>query len=126
MTEHRNVSSLSVHKNVPRTTAHTFTFLLSVYKMASASSLLSEDQFQCSICLDVFTDPVSTPCGHNYCKACITQHWDSNDVCKCPLCNKTFHRRPEVFVNTFISEMADQFRKSLQLRRSVSANREAA
>ena len=94
--------------------------------MASASSLLSDDRFLCSICLDVFTDPITTPCGHNYCKACITQHWDTNDVCKCPLCQKTFNRRPNLSVNTFISEMADQFRKSLQLRRSRNANREAA
>uniref|UniRef100_A0A672JMR2 B box-type domain-containing protein n=1 Tax=Salarias fasciatus TaxID=181472 RepID=A0A672JMR2_SALFA len=39
--------------------------------MASGGTL-PEEQFLCSICLDVFTDPVSTPCGHNYCKACIT------------------------------------------------------
>uniref|UniRef100_A0A672Z4H6 Uncharacterized protein n=1 Tax=Sphaeramia orbicularis TaxID=375764 RepID=A0A672Z4H6_9TELE len=38
---------------------------------ASASCLLSEDHFLCSICLDVFTDPVSTPCGHNFCHNCI-------------------------------------------------------
>uniref|UniRef100_A0A7N6A4B1 B30.2/SPRY domain-containing protein n=1 Tax=Anabas testudineus TaxID=64144 RepID=A0A7N6A4B1_ANATE len=36
--------------------------------MAAASCLLTEDQFLCSICLDVFTDPVSIPCGHNFCK----------------------------------------------------------
>uniref|UniRef100_A0A8C9Z3D1 Zinc finger RING-type eukaryotic domain-containing protein n=1 Tax=Sander lucioperca TaxID=283035 RepID=A0A8C9Z3D1_SANLU len=34
--------------------------------MSAASCLLTEDQFLCSICLDVFTDPVSIPCGHNF------------------------------------------------------------
>ncbi|XP_027128242.1 zinc finger protein RFP-like [Larimichthys crocea] len=37
--------------------------------MASAISLLSEDKFLCSVCLDVFTKPVSTPCGHTFCSA---------------------------------------------------------
>uniref|UniRef100_A0A8D0AE74 RING-type domain-containing protein n=1 Tax=Sander lucioperca TaxID=283035 RepID=A0A8D0AE74_SANLU len=46
----------------------------------------SEDQFLCSICLDVFTDPVSTSCGHNFCKNCITEHWNTNDQYLCPLC----------------------------------------
>uniref|UniRef100_A0A3Q3GMR7 E3 ubiquitin-protein ligase TRIM39-like n=1 Tax=Labrus bergylta TaxID=56723 RepID=A0A3Q3GMR7_9LABR len=41
--------------------------------MAAVSSLLHEDQFLCSICLDVFTDPVTIPCGHNFCKTCITE-----------------------------------------------------
>ncbi|XP_067110307.1 E3 ubiquitin-protein ligase TRIM39-like [Osmerus mordax] len=67
--------------------------------MASCSSLLSEDQFQCSICLDVFTDPVTTSCGHNFCKVCITKHWDSNDLYQCPLCMELFYRRPELQVN---------------------------
>ncbi|CDQ91485.1 unnamed protein product [Oncorhynchus mykiss] len=48
--------------------------------MASSSSLLSEDQFLCSICLDVFTEPVTTSCGHNFCMVCITNYWDSKDL----------------------------------------------
>uniref|UniRef100_A0A8D0AEH4 Uncharacterized protein n=1 Tax=Sander lucioperca TaxID=283035 RepID=A0A8D0AEH4_SANLU len=67
--------------------------------------LSSEDQFLCSICLDVFTDPVSTPCGHNFCKNCITEHWNTSDRCLCPMCKKVFNTRPELHVNTFISEM---------------------
>uniref|UniRef100_UPI0037E96D78 E3 ubiquitin-protein ligase TRIM21-like n=1 Tax=Semicossyphus pulcher TaxID=241346 RepID=UPI0037E96D78 len=80
--------------------------------MSSVCSLLSEEQFLCSICLDVFTDPVTIPCGHNFCKKCITQHWNINVPCECPLCKDVFQRRPELRVNTFISEMAAQVRQS--------------
>ncbi|KAJ4937752.1 hypothetical protein JOQ06_002383 [Pogonophryne albipinna] len=56
--------------------------------MSAASCLLTEDQFLCSICLDVFTDPVTIPCGHNFCKACISEHWDRNVQSQCPNCKK--------------------------------------
>uniref|UniRef100_A0A3Q3EF41 E3 ubiquitin/ISG15 ligase TRIM25-like n=1 Tax=Labrus bergylta TaxID=56723 RepID=A0A3Q3EF41_9LABR len=82
--------------------------------MSAASCLLTEDQFLCSICLDVFTDPVTTPCGHNFCKTCITTYWDGNDFCQCPNCKAVFNRRPELRVNTFISEMAAQYKQSAQ------------
>ncbi|XP_014063555.2 E3 ubiquitin-protein ligase TRIM39 [Salmo salar] len=88
--------------------------------MATSSSLLSEEQFLCSICLDVFTEPVSSPCGHNFCKACITKYWDSNDLCQCPMCKKTFDKRPDLFVNTLISEMAAQFRQTVEVKATSS------
>ncbi|KAM8750727.1 zinc finger protein RFP-like [Acanthopagrus schlegelii] len=90
--------------------------------MSAASCLLTEDQFLCSICLDVFTDPVATPCGHNFCKTCITIHWDKNVLCQCPNCKKTFNTRPELQVNTFISKMAAQFRQSAQQKASSSSS----
>ncbi|XP_063322597.1 E3 ubiquitin-protein ligase TRIM21-like [Pelmatolapia mariae] len=89
--------------------------------MSAASCLLSEDQFLCSICLDVFTDPVSTPCGHNFCKNCIRQHWDISDRCQCPMCKKVFQTRPELHVNSFISEMVSQFRLEAQQKVNSSS-----
>ncbi|KAI4876631.1 hypothetical protein NFI96_020570 [Prochilodus magdalenae] len=86
--------------------------------MASSSSIVSEEQLLCSICLNVFTDPVSTPCGHNFCKKCLEGYWDSSDHWRCPLCNKSFENRPDLSVNTFISETAIQFRKSAELNAS--------
>nr|XP_020515991.1 E3 ubiquitin-protein ligase TRIM39-like [Labrus bergylta] len=86
--------------------------------MSATSCMLSEEQFLCSICLDVFTDPVSIPCGHNFCKSCITHHWDVNDQCECPMCKDVFEKRPQLRVNTFISEMAAQFRQSTAKRNS--------
>uniref|UniRef100_UPI003AADC079 E3 ubiquitin-protein ligase TRIM21-like isoform X2 n=1 Tax=Centroberyx gerrardi TaxID=166262 RepID=UPI003AADC079 len=79
--------------------------------MASAISLLSEEQFLCSICLDVFTEPVSTPCGHKFCKSCITRHWESKQLSQCPLCNEKFHRRPELRVNTGFRDVVENFKK---------------
>ncbi|XP_038561260.1 E3 ubiquitin-protein ligase TRIM21-like [Micropterus salmoides] len=94
--------------------------------MSTASCLLTEDQFLCSICLDVFTDPVSTPCGHNFCKTCITEHWNINVLCQCPNCKKVFNTKPELQVNTFISEMAAQFRQSAQQKASSSSSEQQA
>ncbi|XP_034080912.1 E3 ubiquitin-protein ligase TRIM39-like [Gymnodraco acuticeps] len=92
--------------------------------MAAASYLPSEDQFLCSICLDLFTDPVTIPCGHNFCKDCITEHWDTSDRCQCPMCQEAFNTRPDLRVNTFIYEMVAQFRQSAQQKASSSSSSE--
>ncbi|XP_053189678.1 E3 ubiquitin-protein ligase TRIM39-like [Scomber japonicus] len=94
--------------------------------MSAASCLRSEDQFLCSICLDVFTDPVTTPCGHNFCKNCINEHWNRNDQYLCPLCKKVFNIRPELHINTFISEMVSQFRQEAQQKASSSSSEQQA
>lgn len=80
--------------------------------MASANIPQSEDQFLCSICLDVFNEPVSTPCGHNYCKGCISGYWASSDFSQCPLCNETFQKAPELQVNTDFRDMLELFKRS--------------
>ncbi|XP_037621698.1 E3 ubiquitin-protein ligase TRIM39-like [Sebastes umbrosus] len=90
--------------------------------MAAANYLRSEDQFLCSICLDVFTDPVCTSCGHNFCKNCINEHWNTSDRYLCPMCKKVFNTRPELHVNTLLSEIVVQFRQSAQQKTSSSSS----
>ncbi|XP_070768594.1 E3 ubiquitin-protein ligase TRIM47-like [Enoplosus armatus] len=79
--------------------------------MATTSPFLSEDQFLCSICLDVYAEPVSIPCGHNFCKACITRHWEGKEQCQCPLCNKKFDQGLKLCVNTGFREVVENFKK---------------
>ncbi|XP_028305035.1 E3 ubiquitin-protein ligase TRIM39-like [Gouania willdenowi] len=80
--------------------------------MSAANCLLTEEQLLCGICLDVFSSPVTLPCGHNFCKGCIMKHWENNVVFECPSCKYAFPKKLDLRVNTFISEMAAQFRDS--------------
>ncbi|XP_053488189.1 E3 ubiquitin/ISG15 ligase TRIM25-like isoform X1 [Ictalurus furcatus] len=76
-----------------------------------SSSLLTEEQLQCSICLEVFTDPVTTPCGHSFCNSCLTQSWDMRKHYYCPYCKEKFTKRPEIKINITLREVADHFKK---------------
>uniref|UniRef100_A0A8C5ESQ9 Uncharacterized protein n=1 Tax=Gouania willdenowi TaxID=441366 RepID=A0A8C5ESQ9_GOUWI len=66
---------------------------------------MSEDYSLCSICQKMMTDPVSTPCGHNFCKSCISTHWDTSVSYTCPVCKKEFTTRPPIAVNNLVSQM---------------------
>ncbi|CAL9699270.1 unnamed protein product [Knipowitschia caucasica] len=82
--------------------------------MAAVSSSLCEEQFLCCICLEVFTDPVTTSCGHSFCCICINKHWDNSVHCSCPVCLQNFRPRPQLKVNIFMSEMVSLLRSKPQ------------
>ncbi|XP_009585624.1 PREDICTED: E3 ubiquitin-protein ligase TRIM39-like [Fulmarus glacialis] len=49
-----------------------------------------QDEVSCSICLELFQDPVSIHCGHSFCRACITQNWKGLTTnFSCPRCRET-------------------------------------
>ncbi|KTG36689.1 hypothetical protein cypCar_00009620 [Cyprinus carpio] len=85
--------------------------------MASSSGALNEE-LQCSICLDVFTDPVTTPCGHNFCRTCLNKHWTRTQTCFCPFCKETFRKRPDLKINTTLREVVQHFMEKLYLGES--------
>uniref|UniRef100_G3PPF3 Bloodthirsty-related gene family, member 30 n=1 Tax=Gasterosteus aculeatus TaxID=69293 RepID=G3PPF3_GASAC len=80
--------------------------------MAEAPDVFSEQELTCSICLDLFDEPVSTPCGHNYCQACIGGYWASSSVCTCPLCKRQFEERPQLSVNKVFALIANKYKAS--------------
>ncbi|KAM9321922.1 NLR family CARD domain-containing protein 3-like isoform 4-T4 [Pholidichthys leucotaenia] len=51
-----------------------------------------EEQLSCcSLCQDVLKDPVSTSCGHGFCRQCISSYWDqsaSSGSSSCPQCGQ--------------------------------------
>ncbi|XP_038129272.1 E3 ubiquitin/ISG15 ligase TRIM25-like [Cyprinodon tularosa] len=83
--------------------------------MAQRELSLDEDLLSCAICLDLLKDPVTIPCGHNYCAGCITNHWKEHEVKRsysCPQCREVFTQRPAMRKNTMLAELVQEMKKS--------------
>lgn len=39
----------------------------------TSSQADSEDDFTCALCVNLLYDPVSTPCGHHFCRSCLAE-----------------------------------------------------
>ncbi|XP_039511520.1 LON peptidase N-terminal domain and RING finger protein 2-like isoform X2 [Pimephales promelas] len=58
-----------------------------------SSQLLDSADFECSLCMRLFYEPVTTPCGHTFCLKCLERCLDHNP--NCPLCKENlseFHK----------------------------------
>uniref|UniRef100_A0A452H9P3 Tripartite motif containing 10 n=1 Tax=Gopherus agassizii TaxID=38772 RepID=A0A452H9P3_9SAUR len=63
--------------------------------MAAESPLESlQEEARCPVCLEYFTEPVTLECGHNFCRACISQCREGSDTAaSCPQCRETVQQR---------------------------------
>ncbi|XP_053550269.1 nuclear factor 7, ovary [Bombina bombina] len=70
------------------------------------------DELQCSICLEVYTEPVFLTCGHNFCKDCIVGVFDNRVtslIFNCPECRMTFESRPKLQKNLKLSNIVEHY-----------------
>ncbi|XP_026131988.1 tripartite motif-containing protein 65-like [Carassius auratus] len=69
---------------------------------------MMDDHVQCIICFYPFKYPVTIPCGHTFCKACILRFWDRKDKdFYCPCCKKSFETKPELNRNVSLSMITE-------------------
>uniref|UniRef100_W5N9E2 LON peptidase N-terminal domain and ring finger 1 n=1 Tax=Lepisosteus oculatus TaxID=7918 RepID=W5N9E2_LEPOC len=58
-----------------------------VIRRVVAEELLEVTDFECSLCMRLFYEPVTTPCGHTFCKSCLERCLDH--MPQCPLCKES-------------------------------------
>ncbi|XP_030642201.1 tripartite motif-containing protein 35-like [Chanos chanos] len=54
----------------------------------ASKALMSEEDFSCPVCCDIFRDPVVLSCSHSVCKVCLQQFWEKQDSKTCPVCRR--------------------------------------
>ncbi|KAK4811710.1 hypothetical protein QYF61_000761 [Mycteria americana] len=82
-----------------------------------------EEELTCSICLCLFSSPVTVPCGHNFCASCLELSWAGlSGNFSCPQCRATFAGRPQLQKNTVLCRVVEQ----LQGCAGAGAEEEAA
>ncbi|XP_069590895.1 E3 ubiquitin-protein ligase TRIM7-like [Ranitomeya imitator] len=77
--------------------------------MASAEL---RDELNCSICLSLYTDPVSLRCGHNFCRSCIVSVLDAQEAAggySCPDCRAEYPERPALEKNRKLRNIVERF-----------------
>ncbi|XP_073713040.1 E3 ubiquitin-protein ligase Midline-1 isoform X1 [Misgurnus anguillicaudatus] len=74
----------------------------------------------CAVCQDIFEEPVTLPCGHNYCERCVKdlkrsmRETEDDERARtryytCPLCLSPCDSRVELKKNTVLSNIIDKY-----------------
>lgn len=82
---------------------------------------MSEPPVLCTICLDLPTRVVTTPCGHNFCQHCLSS-WKSRSM-KCPDCNGALPRQ-ELRVNGALRDLLEGWAVANHYTRSEAPDTE--
>ncbi|XP_008406574.1 tripartite motif-containing protein 35-like [Poecilia reticulata] len=71
-----------------------------------ASSL--EEDLCCSVCKEVFKDPVVLSCSHSFCKECLKSWWREKPARECPVCKRR-SSRSDPPLNLVLKNLCESF-----------------
>ncbi|XP_065810541.1 NLR family CARD domain-containing protein 3-like isoform X4 [Labrus bergylta] len=85
-------------------------------QITNGSVSVEEQLSSCALCQCVLRDPVSTRCGHWFCRQCLTSYWDqstSSGESSCPQCGERGLQRS---TDRGLQEVTDELKISLRKR----------
>ncbi|XP_031133018.2 E3 ubiquitin-protein ligase TRIM39-like [Sander lucioperca] len=78
---------------------------------------MSEEDFCCSVCHEVFRDPVVLSCSHSFCKDCLKNWWTEKPTQECPVCKRrSLNSKPPL--NRVLKKLCESFLQQRDQRAS--------
>ncbi|XP_033491801.2 zinc-binding protein A33-like [Epinephelus lanceolatus] len=77
----------------------------------------TEENLCCSVCRDIFRDPVVLTCSHSFCKDCLRGSWREKPTHECPLCKRR-SSRDEPPSNLVLKNLCEEFLQERDRRAS--------
>ncbi|OWF53763.1 LON peptidase N-terminal domain and RING finger protein 3-like [Mizuhopecten yessoensis] len=105
-------SPFKLHKNDPK---------LPIDAVEIKPELLNQEDFECSLCYRLLYEPVTTPCGHAFCRHCLDRCLDHQS--QCPLCKSSLveylAERRQTITENIAGIVETYFRQELEQRRKT-------
>ncbi|XP_035004140.2 zinc-binding protein A33-like [Hippoglossus stenolepis] len=87
-------------------------------------ALRSAVDFSCSVCFEIFKNPVVLSCSHSFCKDCLQTWWADKVILQCPVCKRRSSKSDPPF-NLALRNLCEALLQELSLEESTSAGTEA-
>ncbi|XP_003459732.2 E3 ubiquitin-protein ligase TRIM39-like [Oreochromis niloticus] len=79
----------------------------------------SEEDICCTVCQEVFRDPVILSCSHSFCKDCLKRWWRKRPTHECPVCKRRSSKY-EPPLNLALKNLCELFLQERDQRASVA------
>ncbi|XP_035254663.1 zinc-binding protein A33-like [Anguilla anguilla] len=84
----------------------------------AAKPLIPEDDLCCSVCCDIFKEPVLLKCSHSFCKICLQQCWEKKSSRECPICRRNASREDPP-VNLALKNIVESYLMQKSIREAA-------
>lgn len=77
-----------------------------------------EEDYNCPVCCEIYTDPVIMSCSHSICKVCLQKFWEAKGARECPICRRKSSREAPP-LNLVLRNLCETFKQRSQRTESA-------